>query len=107
MRSLLTIFRYIKRYPGLVGLYFLFNILSAVFALFSLVMLAPFLQVIFKTGDSGLITSRFSFWPISELYGWLNSQVDMPGGAIRALGTICLIVVCAIILKNLFAYLAL
>ena len=107
MRSLATVFHYIKRYPALVGLYFFFNILSAVFALFSLVMLAPFLQVIFKTGDGGLITSRFNFWPISELYHWLNQQIVTEQGSIKALGVIIVFVVISVILKNLFAYLAL
>ncbi|TMI97056.1 MAG: ABC transporter ATP-binding protein, partial [Bacteroidetes bacterium] len=107
MRSLATVFQYIKRYPALVGLYFFFNILSAVFALFSLVLLAPFLQVIFKAGVNSVITSRFNFWPISKLYGWLNQQTLTPQGSIKALGVIVVIVVIAVLLKNLFAYLAL
>jgi len=107
MRSLATVFQYIKRYPGLVVLYFFFNILSAVFALFSLVMLAPFLQIIFKTGEGGVITSRFNFWPISKLYVWLNEQVLTAQGTVKALGVIVLIVIIAVILKNVFAYLAL
>src|ERR1051326_1782286 len=107
MRSLATVFQYIKRYPGLVVLYFFFNILSAVFALFSLVMLAPFLQVIFRSGEGGQITSRFNFLPISKLYVWLNEQVLTPQGTVTALGVIVLIVIIAVILKNVFAYLAL
>ena len=107
MRSLATVFQYIKRYPALVGLYFFFNILSAVFALFSLIMLAPFLQVIFKTGYNTAITSRFNTWPLNELYAWLNEQVRTDAGSIKALGTIVVIVIIAILLKNVFAYLAL
>jgi subfamily B ATP-binding cassette protein MsbA len=107
MRSLATVFQYIKRYPALVALYFFFNILSAVFALFSLVMLAPFLQVIFKTNDSIAITSRFNVWPLNKLYVWLNEMVKTDAGSIKALGTIVVIVIIAIIFKNLFAYLAL
>lgn len=107
MRSLATIFHYIRRYPALVGLYFFFNILSAIFALFSLVMLAPFLQVIFKAGDNTAITSRFNVWPLSILYAWLSEQVKTDEGSIKALGVIVIIVIIAIVLKNLFAYLAL
>src|SRR5947207_10730464 len=107
MRSLATVFQYIKRYPALVGLYFFFNILSAIFALFSLIMLAPFLQVIFKAGYNTAITSRFNAWPLNELYAWLNEQVKTDAGSIKALGTIVVIVIIAIILKNIFAYLAL
>ena len=107
MRSLATIFHYIKRYPSLVSLYFLFNILSAIFGLFSLVMLAPFLQVIFKTGSNAIITSRFNIWPLSKLYQWLNQQIVVDEGPVKVLGIIVVIVIIAITLKNLFAYLAL
>jgi subfamily B ATP-binding cassette protein MsbA len=107
MRSLATIFQYIKRYPGLVSLYFFFNILSAIFGLFSLVLLAPFLQVIFKTGGSTIITSRFNIWPLSKLYQWINEQIVTDAGSIKVLGTIVVIVIIAVVLKNLFAYLAL
>ena len=70
-------------------------------------LLAPFLQVIFKAGVNSVITSRFNFWPISKLYGWLNQQTLTPQGSIKALGVIVVIVVIAVLLKNLFAYLAL
>ena len=93
MRSLATIFQYIKRYPGLVSLYFFFNILSAIFGLFSLVLLAPFLQVIFKTGSSTIITSRFNIWPLSKLYQWINEQIVTDAGSIKVLGTIVVIVI--------------
>lgn len=109
MRSLITIFQYVKRYPALVSLYFLFNILSAVFSLVSLVMLAPFLQVIFKVTDTinNQITSRFAFGPIGMFYDWLTQLVNTPDGKVKALAAICVVVVIAITLKNLFAYLAL
>src|SRR6185369_1637344 len=109
MRSLATIFRYIKKYPALVGSYFLFNILSAVFSLVSLVMLAPFLQVIFnvtKSLDDNKITSRFAFGPIKWFYERLTVLVNSPDGKVKALAAICIVVVSAVLLKNLFAYLS-
>src|SRR5215831_4296883 len=109
MRSLSTIFQYIKRYPLLVGLYFFFNILSALFSLVSLVMLAPFLQVIFKVTDTvnNQITSRFAIGPIGKFYDWLTQLINTDDGKVKALAAICTVVVFAIVLKNLFAYLAL
>ena len=109
MRSLGTIFQYIKRYPALVSLYFLFNILSAVFSIVSLVMLAPFLQVIFNVTATvnNKITSRFAFGPIKIFYEWLTQLVNTDDGKVKALAAICIVVVVAIILKNLFAYLSL
>lgn len=109
MRSLATIFQYIKRYPALVSLYFLFNILSAVFSIVSLVMLAPFLQVIFNVTSTlnNRITSRFAFGPIGNFYSWLTQLVNTEDGKVKALAAICIVVIVAITLKNLFAYLAL
>ena len=109
MRSLATIFQYIKRYPALVSLYFFFNILSALFSLVSLVMLAPFLQVIFNVTRSAnnQITSRFAFGPLKTFYDWLTYLVNTEDGKVKALGVICVVVVVTVILKNLFSYLAL
>ena len=109
MRSLATIFQYIKRYPALVSLYFFFNILSALFSLVSLVMLAPFLQVIFNVTSSAnnQITSRFAFGPLKTFYDWLTYLVNTEDGKVKALGVICVVVVVTVILKNLFSYLAL
>src|ERR1700745_542435 len=109
MRSLTTIFQYVKRYPVLVGLYFFFNILSAIFSLISLVMLVPFLQLIFKVTDSvhHQITSRFAIGPIGRFYDWLTQLINTDDGKVKALAAICTVVVIAIVLKNVFAYLAL
>jgi subfamily B ATP-binding cassette protein MsbA len=109
MRSLGTIFQYIKRYPALISLYFFFNILSAVFSLISLVMLAPFLQVIFNVTNTinNQITSRFAIGPIGSFYDWLTQLVNTNDGKVKALAAICIVVVIAITLKNIFAYLAL
>jgi ATP-binding cassette, subfamily B, bacterial MsbA len=51
MKSLRTIFKYIKKYPRLIISYFGFNILSAIFGVLSLGLLSPFLMIIFKQGD--------------------------------------------------------
>ncbi len=109
MKSLKTVYKYIKNYPGLVASYFTFNILSAIFGVLSLGLLSPFLMLIFKQGDSfkaitsGGGTSRLN--PINYfkeyLYGIVNS-----GQNIKALMIICIVVFTAILLKNLFAYLS-
>src|SRR5437773_11579764 len=99
MRSLATIFQYIKKYPALVGLYFLFNILSAIFALISLVMLAPFLQVIFNVTATidNKITSRSAFGPIKFFYDWLTQLVNTTDGKVKALAANCIVVVSAVL----------
>jgi subfamily B ATP-binding cassette protein MsbA len=106
MKSLRSIFKYIKRYPGLVAAYFSFNVLSVIFSVVSLGLLAPFLMLIFKQGnlpDLG-VTKRWN--PINELKVFVSEMVDQPGGGTKALMIICLIMFVAILLKNIFAYLS-
>lgn len=110
MKSLQTIYKYIKKYPGLIVSYFGFNILSAIFGVLSLGLLSPFLMIIFKQGDilktgaGSSMSSRFN--PISYFKEWLSELIDKPGGNVKALVIICLVVFVAILLKNIFAYLS-
>ncbi len=110
MKSLLSVFRYIRKYPALVVSYFSFNILSAIFGLVSLGLLSPFLMLIFKQGDAFKnVSSKSSFAganPINYLKEWLYTVISQPGGNTRALVMICLIVFGAVLLKNFCAYMA-
>ncbi|MBS1762079.1 MAG: ABC transporter ATP-binding protein [Bacteroidetes bacterium] len=107
MKSLRTIFRYIGKYPKLVSAYLVFNILSAIFSVFSLGLLSPFLMLIFKQGDSFKdISGKNSLNPVNLLKEWLYELINSPGGNIKALFIICLIIFGSIILKTLFAYLS-
>ncbi|MFM2231707.1 MAG: hypothetical protein RJB31_408 [Bacteroidota bacterium] len=109
MKSLRIIFSYIKKYPKLVIGYFSLNILSALFSLISLAMLAPFLTLIFGLqGDGGIQTSRFKLGNLSDLlYNQLTILTASDQGKIKALGIICIVLVTAIMLKNLFLYFSL
>lgn len=109
MKSLKVIFSYIKRYPKLVSGYFTLNILSALFSLVSLTMLAPFLTLIFGLGNGeGLTPSRFRLGSVSDfLYENVGSLTETDQGKIKALGIICLIVAMAILLKNVCLYFSL
>lgn len=107
MKSLKTIFRYIGKYPKLVTAYFIFNILSAIFSVFSLGLLSPFLMLIFKQGDSFKnIGGENALNPVNHLKDWLYNLINSPGGNIKALLIICLIIFGSIILKTFFAYLS-
>ena len=110
MKSLKVIFQYIRRYPKLVSLYFFLNLLSSIFSLMSLTMLAPFLTLIFG-GDNGagnLFGSKFSLGKITNNFNdYLTQLIQTDEGKIQALGILCTIVVIAILLKNVFLYSAL
>jgi ATP-binding cassette, subfamily B, bacterial MsbA len=109
MKSLRVIYQYISRYPLLVFLYFLLNLLSATFSLVSLALLAPFLALIFGLeGGNGLLGSRFSIGKASDMfYQHLSELVTTDAGKVKALGMICIILIIAILLKNVFLYLSL
>jgi subfamily B ATP-binding cassette protein MsbA len=110
MKNLRTIFKYIRKYPGLLATYFTFNILSAIFGVVSLGLLSPFLMLIFKQGDVLKNASKKgginSLNPINGFKDWLSELIQSPGGSVKALLVICLVIFGAIILKNLFVYLS-
>jgi subfamily B ATP-binding cassette protein MsbA len=110
MKSLKVIFQYIRRYPKLVSLYFFLNLLSSVFSLMSLTLLAPFLSLIFgvDNGTGKMFGSRFSLGKITNNFNdFLTQLIQTDEGKIQALGILCTIVVIAILLKNVFLYSAL
>lgn len=110
MKSLKVIFQYIRRYPKLVSLYFFLNLLSSIFSLMSLTMLAPFLTLIFgvDNGAGKLFGSKFSLGKITNNFNdYLTQLIQTDEGKIQALGILCTIVVIAILLKNVFLYSAL
>lgn len=109
MKSLPIIYSYIRRYPKLVSLYFVLNLMASFFSLMSLTLLAPFFSLIFGMGGQDkLLGSRFNLGSItSNFYAYLTHLVQTPEGKIQALGILCTVVVFAILLKNMFLYLSL
>jgi ATP-binding cassette, subfamily B, bacterial MsbA len=107
MKSLRTIFRYVSKYPKLIFTYFTFNILSNLFSVVSLGLLSPFLLLIFKQGNTlGDVAKSSGFNPMNQFKLWMLQTIHGPGGEIRALGVICILIVIFILLKNLFLYLS-
>lgn len=109
MRSLKTVFKYIRKYPGLMYTYLGFNVLSAIFGVISLGLLSPFLMLIFRQGDvlkSVPGTGFNGINPITYLKEWIAALIEQPGGNVKALAYICIIVFASILLKNVFAYLS-
>jgi subfamily B ATP-binding cassette protein MsbA len=91
-----------------------FNTLSALFSIFSLLMLIPFLKLLFNTTErvtalpEGFAIMNGSFRDNGEL--WLNyhlTRVIESSGELRALFIVCIMVVFIFFFKNLFRYLAL
>lgn len=94
----------------------LFNIIAVVFSLFSLTMVAPFLDLLFlKGGDEyakRLAEGKPRFevsieWAIDSFYYYFTSVImDPDKGKLYALYIICILVVVMFLCKNIFRYFA-
>ena len=111
MKSLRTIFRYVRKYPKLIFTYFGFNILSNLFSVISLGLLSPFLLLIFKkqnvlnnVAENSSFLTRID--PVNQFKEWIATVVQQPHGDVKALGVICILILVFIILKNIFLYLS-
>jgi len=102
MKKYSRIFNYLGQFKGKVGLYFVFIVLSIVFSIVSLGMLAPFFDLIFK-GEMGTNMGKN---PITTFIGQLLVEPGKEFNPLHALAIICLIIVVSIFLKNLFLYLS-
>lgn len=108
MKSLYPIFKYLKRHTKAIITYFLCNLLSVIFSLVSLTMLIPFLSLIFGKTDLVHVKPPFSFSvdALIDTFNYYLSQIILHQGKAQALGFICIMVISAILLKNIFLYLS-
>lgn len=107
MKKYARVFRYISQYKSDAFLYILFIVLSIIFSLVSLGMLFPFLEMLFngdKPGATGFITNadnKTVLFVRDQLVESIRAR-----GKVGTLALICIFIVVAIFLKNLFLYLA-
>jgi len=111
MKRFERILFYLRSQKKNIVLYVVFNLLSIVFSLISLVMLAPFLGLLFA--KEKLITSKptISFTTdgadaiLAHLKYYLSMLIQEKG-EVYALGSICIIIIISIFFKNAFTYLS-
>jgi subfamily B ATP-binding cassette protein MsbA len=102
---------YLRSQRKNIVLYVLFNLLSIAFSLISLVMLAPFLGLLFA--KEKLITTKPTLrFPqdgadavLAHLKYYLSVLIQEQG-EVYALGAICIVIIVAIFFKNAFTYLS-
>lgn len=114
MKEVLQIYRYTFTYIWSCVLVIFFNFLYVVFNLLSLVLFIPFLKVIFPSGESEQVQlikpdfhgGLFDFFNyVKDYYQyWMESMARE--NAVNALWFVCLTVLAAFFLKNVFRYLA-
>jgi len=111
MKRFERILFYLRSQRKNIVLYVLFNLLSIAFSLISLVMLAPFLGLLFA--KEKLITAkptlRFPQDGADAVLAHLKYYLSMliqEQGEVYALGAICIVIIVAIFFKNAFTYLS-
>jgi subfamily B ATP-binding cassette protein MsbA len=98
MKKYSRIFGYLRNYKSKIALYFICVILSIVFSVVSFGMLSPFFKLIFKQ-DAIAQGNKAS----GNLTNIIFSEIkDMQ--PLAALALICIIIIAAILLKNVFLY---
>jgi subfamily B ATP-binding cassette protein MsbA len=106
MKKYSRIFGYLKKHKGKLALYLLCTILATLFGVVSIGMLIPFFGLIFKTGiETGdAIKSNVMGSYINDT---LTEIINNPEyGKIGGLTAICVFIITATLLKNVFIYLS-
>jgi subfamily B ATP-binding cassette protein MsbA len=105
MKKYARIFGYLKKHSGNLVLYFICTILATLFGVISIGMLIPFFGMIFKTAQlagQNVIKSNVLGSYITD---YLN-QIINEYGPIGGLTAICIFIIVATFLKNMFLYLS-
>ena len=109
MKKISRLLQYMTESKGQIALYFLFNLLSIFFSLFSITLMVPVLQILFNVNQSQPSTVKAgtksllgSFDPTAFFRNAIQHQDKL-----TALAYVCVALVVFTILKNLFLYLAL
>ncbi|MEM9835299.1 MAG: ABC transporter ATP-binding protein [Bacteroidota bacterium] len=113
MSNFQRLLSYLSKYRGLVSLAIISNILTAVFTVVSIPLLKPFLDILFI--PSAELANQSTelpdqAWSSEGMEQWLNASITqwvIDLGRETVLGYVCLAILGAFLLKNLFRYLAL
>jgi hypothetical protein len=106
MSKFREIWSLVSGYRASIGVNFLFNILNAVFSLFTFLAVVPFLYVLFRVNSNTPATNANS----NALWQWASSSLDAfiaVNGQGMALALMCVFIVVLALLKNLVNYLSL
>ncbi len=99
--------KYFKPFKGNIILYFVFTLLSIIFGIVSLSMLIPFLDVLFHPDKqvTNLVPFKLNADALLHNLSYYITRIIIEKSVVTALAYICLIILTAIFLKNLFLYL--
>ena len=106
MKVLLHTLSYIRNYRLYAGLNVLFNILTAIFAIISLLIIKPFLDILFTSSYTPPVSDGSWVGDLLSLFNGFLIQLIETDGKKTGLFFVCLMVIATFFLKNLFRYLA-
>ena len=109
MKRFSTILRHLRDQKSNIGLYFICILFSIVFSLVSLAGIGPFLRMLFGDQPGAHQPEpafSFSASSLSNYFQYRISHIIENKGKGYALGLICIAVIIAIFLKNVFIYLS-
>jgi subfamily B ATP-binding cassette protein MsbA len=106
MKTFFIALRYTRGYGFYAAMNIVFNILSAVFNLLSLVLFIPFLKLIFTPVEGVANTKSNSGFDLNAYFDGFMQQLILDHGKVGALFYICIIILCLFFLKNVTRYLA-
>lgn len=114
MKKLFSVLSYTKNYKGYTVLNIIFNVLFAVLSAATLALIAPFIDLIFKNNDAGLLiilsngAPEFSFTSsyFQNFSNFYLAALIVGKGKAQALILICVAVFVLTLFKNICRYLA-
>lgn len=105
MKKYSRIFGYVRKHTNKLILYFLCTLLATLFGVISIGMLIPFFGLIFDTAQPGM--AAFGKGNVlGSFIGDTLEQIKDTHGHVGALTAICIFIITATFLKNLFLYLS-
>jgi subfamily B ATP-binding cassette protein MsbA len=109
MKRFSRILFYLKDKKRSIGLYVVFNLLSVLFSLVSLALLAPFLQMLFEKGEQVPLAKPEFELNANVLQAYIKygmNDLIQQHSKVYALAAICILMVVSIFFKNVFIYLS-
>lgn len=108
MKKYARLFSYLGAYKLNIGLYFLFIVLAIVFSIVSIGSLPFFLDLIFTKGKAEVLKPEVvnSSQDFIRYISFYLQELVKTNGKIFVLALICIMVLIAVFLKNLFTYLS-
>lgn len=114
MKKLFSVLKYTKNYKKYTGLNIVFNILFSILSVFSISLVIPFLELIFKSDfsdyqkivDAGMPEISFNVKGITEWTKYHMASTILENGKAHALMLICVVIFIATFFKNVSRYFA-